>query len=174
VVRETLTVGNLTLQACACAGGMMASTLGSVYGTQVLMLACELGEFVIACENFTCPCNASRRLLQAAEAVKVVYVYRAAPIEVVLLDSLTKAIRIAVPDAFVQDRVATVLPTNSLDYDQTLRTQSAGLPLFLWILVAAAGVVVIVAVCCCRRHDVIVLAPADMRGQFISIKMHDT
>jgi hypothetical protein len=154
----------------------MASTLGSVYGTQVLMLACESGESVIACENFTCPCNASRRLLQAADAVKVVYVYLAAPIEVVLLDSLTKAIQAAVPNAFVQGREATVLPTNLLDYDPTLRTQGGGLPL-LWIFVAC-GVVVIVVVamcfCCRRRGDVIVLTPGDMRGHFISIKMHDT
>jgi len=94
-----------------------------------------------------------------------------------LLDSLTKAIRAAVPDAFVQGREATVLPTNLLDYDPTLRTQSGGgLPLFLWILVACGVVVVIVAVamCCCRRHDVVVLTPGDMRGHFISIKMHDT
>ena len=171
VVRETLAVGNLTLQACACASGMMASTLGSVYGTQVLMLACESGEYVIACENYTCPCNASRRLLQADQPVKVVYVYRAAPIDVVL-EALTKAIRVAVPDAFVQDKVATVLPTNLLNYDPTLRTLSEGLPL-LWILVACCVVVIVAA--CTRAfalRSVVVLKSADR--QFITIKMHDT
>jgi hypothetical protein len=156
---------------------MMASTLSSVYGTRVLMLACESGDLVVECGNFTCPCNTSRRLLQADQSVKVVYVYRAAPMDVVL-DTLTSAIRVAVPEAFVQSKAATVLSTNLLDYDPTLRTQSGGLPLVLIIVGAAVVVVGIVTACACTRRKADPPPPTlttdDVRGRFILIKLHET
>jgi hypothetical protein len=182
-MRETLAVGNMTLQVCACSSGMMASTLSPVYNTRVLMLACESGDSVIECGNFTCPCNASRWLLQADQSVKVVYVYRAAPKDVAL-DALTRAIR----EAFVQSKALTTLSTNLLDYDQTLRTQGGELPL-MWILVGAIVAAIVAAcawrswqnahaACDCKIRKVAAppqsLTTDDVHGRFILIKLHET
>jgi hypothetical protein len=125
LIRESLTIANLTLQACACSSGALTDSLGALYDTPVLPIACTSGGSTIACENFTCPCTASRRLL-AVDIAQLLVVYQAARRDV-SIESATKAIRSIIPNALVQEKTVDTLETNALVWTADLANRSGSL-----------------------------------------------
>jgi len=70
-------VANLTLTECACRANDINARLSAEFNTDVYVVSCEQGGTTVLCENFTCPCSTSRRLLQADDNSTIMnYVYK--------------------------------------------------------------------------------------------------
>jgi hypothetical protein len=141
IVRETLSIANMSLHQCACASGRMAAEIGLAYGTQVFPVSCEVAESSILCVNFTCPCVVSRRLLQA-NATQYKYVRKSTP-KTVSVEQLAVAVRLAVPAARVMAVDVVKMDTTVIKWDDDL-----GMPALLQgFLVVIVFVIVICLIC---------------------------
>ena len=149
VVRETLSISNLTLQTCACSGGAIVAKLGALYGTRLLPVSCSSGGSTIVCENFTCPCAAARRML-SVETTQLSFVYQAA-LRDVSIENATRIVREVVPDAQVQEKTTETLPKNDMTWSKELYVGSNTM-IALTVVGGVVFVVVLILIyCCCKR-----------------------
>lgn len=165
VVRETLTVSNVTVQQCACSANDLNGRLSSALGTPTYIISCVQGDAVVLCTNFTCPCNATarRRLLQQQDpTTQINYVSKALPSAP---PPTTQAIQAAIQPVLAQAVVVSVaeretLPTNEITWDTTVllfkrAAEDAGFATtgvvvaVVIVFIAIVGVTIGVAIRCC-------------------------
>jgi hypothetical protein len=123
VVRDTLTVSQVTVQECACRANDLNQRLSGALGSPTFIISCEQGDVVVLCTNFTCPCTsgARRRLLQAADT-QINYVVKVPPTNPAPTPQLIQAaIQPVLARAVVVSVAAReVLPTTTITWDQTV------------------------------------------------------
>jgi hypothetical protein len=124
VVRDTLTVSNVTLEQCACSANNLNGRLSAALGSSTYIISCAQGDSVVLCTNFTCPCNATarRRLLQQDPTTQINYVSKALPsappptpqiIQAAIQPVLKQAVVLSVAER-------EVLPTQNITWDTTV------------------------------------------------------
>ena len=121
VIRETLTVENMTIAQCTCSSSKVASEFSAEYGTVVYVLSCENGLVLVECVNFTCPCTSARRLLLDSTTTQYKFVHQNA-IYAPNITQLLAAIRRAIPNAHVQSRSTETLDVTSIVWSSALAT----------------------------------------------------
>jgi hypothetical protein len=182
VVRDTLTVSNVTLQQCACSANDLNGRLSAALGSATYIISCAQGDSVVLCTNFLCPCNATarRRLLQQDPTTQINYVSKAPPsappptpqaIQAAIQPVLKQAVVVSVAER-------EVLPTQNITWDTTVllfkrAAEQAGFAstvvviIAVIVFIAIVGAIVAVALLCCKPPT----PPPPVPSKLVALKL---
>jgi hypothetical protein len=182
VVRDTLTVSNVSLEQCACSANDLNGRLSAALGYPTFIISCTQGDTVVLCTNFTCPCNATarRRLLQQDPTTQINYVSKAPPsappptpqvIQAAIQPVLTQAVVLSVADR-------EVLPTRNITWDTTVLlfkrvaeeanfASTMVVIVVVIVFIAIVGAIVAVALLCCKPPT----PPPPVPSKLVALKL---